>query len=274
MNIEYIKNVPQWFKEQKKLDLVLSNDIDSLLSCALLKEVKGWNVKYFYDFEKCYASKKIQNKTNERCWVDVAVLNGEKSFDNHVSMVSVLDAYNEQMINPNLITNVNNECYADKYAGSTALLIWSLYNLPIPDSEEAKMILLSIDCAFKGHYSDKFAEANKFYLCDMLGFEELYDVILRHDINEFYGTINKYRLNESIYIKDGKLKTKLNLKKIGELLGVDLQLPDDSCLLWKKYKIRTEKIIEGKIFTTDQIEEDIFSLAFTYKDNARYSKVV
>lgn len=273
MNLNYQDNFPQWFEEQNKLDLVLSNDIDSLVSCALLKEVKGWNVRYFYNFESCYASKALKNERNERCWVDVAVLNGEKAFDNHVSMVSVWDEYNKSMINPNLIANITNEYYPDKYAGSTALLIWSLYNLPLPKTEEGKMLLLSIDSSFKGHYTERFAEANQFYLCDMFDFGELYDVMERHDISEFYNLIDKYKLNDTITMKDGKLHTKLNLKKIGELLGIELELPDDSFLLWKEYEIRQEKINEEYICTTKDIANNIFTLAFTFRNSVRYSKV-
>ena len=272
MNIDYLENIPQWFEEQTKLDLVLSNDIDSLLSCALLKSVKGWDVRYFYDFENCYASKKLKNSTNERCWVDVAVLNGEKAFDNHVSMVTIWDDYNRQMINPNIMSHITNEYYTDKYAGSTALLIWSIYDLPLPKTEEGKMLLLCIDSAFKGHYYEKFAEANQFYLCDMLGFGELYDVMERHEIGEFYDMIEKYKLNDTIIMKDGRVYSELNLNVIGELLGVKLELPDDSFLLWKEYEIREEKIYDY-IHTANDISRNIFSLAFTYKNNVRYSKV-
>jgi hypothetical protein len=272
MNLDYLENIPQWFEEQIQLDLVLSDDIDSLLSCALLKKIKGWKVKYFYNFEKCYASRELKNGFNERCWIDVAILNGEKAFDNHVSMVTIWDEWNTQMINPNLIANITNEDYAEKYAGSTALLIWSAYNLPLPTTEEGKMLLLCIDSAFKGHYFERFAEANQFYLCDMFDFGELYDVMERHDISEFYSMIEKYNLNETITIKDGKLHTNLDLKKIGELLGVDIELPGDSFLLWKEYEIMQEKI-NDYIQTSRDIANNIFTLAFTFRNSVRYSKV-
>lgn len=272
MNIDYLEDIPQWFEEQNKLDLVLSNDIDSLLSCAILKKVKGWNIRYFYDFNNCYASKELKNSRNERCWVDVAILNGEKAFDNHVSMVTIWDEWNNQMINPNLIANITNEDYADKYAGSTALLIWSLYNLPLPKTEEGKMLLLCIDVAFKGHYYERFEEANQFYLCDMFDFGELYDVMERHEMGEFYDLIDKYKLNDEITIDKNGLHTKMDLKKIGELLGIEIELPDDSFLLWKEYEIMQEKI-EDYIHTARDIANNIFTLAFTYRNNVRYSKV-
>lgn len=272
MNLDYKENIPQWFEEQTKLDLVLSDDIDSLLSCALLKKVKGWNVKYFYNFENCYASKALKNGHNERCWVDVAILNGEKAFDNHVSMVTIWDEFNRQMINPNLIADITNEIYTDKYAGSTALLIWSLYDLPLPKTEEGKMLLLCIDSAFKGHYYEKFAESNQFYLCDMFGFGELYDVMERHRIQEFYDLIDKYNLNDTIVISNkGNLYCNMNLKKIGELLGVELELPNDSFLLWKEFEIMQEKV-NTYVDTYRDIANNIFTLAFTFRNSVRYSK--
>ena len=274
MTEEYINEIPQWFNEDCKLDLVLSNDIDSLVSCALLKKIKGWDVKYFYDFENSYAAHSLKKERHDRCWVDVAVLNGEKAFDNHVSMVTYWDQSNPNMINPNLVNNITNECYEDKYAGSTALLIWSIYDIPLPPTEEGKMLLLCIDSMFKGHYSEHFSEANTFYLCEMLGMDELLEVMNRHKAKEFYTLTDKYRLNNDlISFKEGKLQTDLDLKKIGELLGLELTLPDDSFSLWRKYKICHEKV-EEYIHTASDIARDIFSLSFTYKNSARYSKVV
>jgi hypothetical protein len=273
MNLDYIEQVPEWYNQTKKLDLVLSNDIDSLVSCSLLKEIKGWDVRYYYDFKHTYASDYLKVMQHERCWVDVAVLNGEKAFDNHVSMVSVWDDFNENMINPNLLADVTNEEYTDKYAGSTALLIWSLYDRPLPSTEEGKMLLLCIDSAFKGHYYDKFAEQNQFYLCDMFGFGELFDVMERHSIGEFYDLIDKYHLNDSFEIVNGKVRSKLDLKKIGELLELDIELPKDNFLKWKTYEIVTKKI-DNYMSTIRDIGEGIFTLAFTYRNSVRYSRTV
>lgn len=41
MEQNYRKLLPTWVDTEKNLDLVLSDDIDSLATCALLKEVKG-----------------------------------------------------------------------------------------------------------------------------------------------------------------------------------------------------------------------------------------
>lgn len=273
MNKKYKQCLPKWFGEQGKHDLVLSNDIDSLASCALLNKVNpNWKIRYFYDFKNCYASKLLKDEKNDRIWVDVAVLNGEKAFDNHVSMVSIWDEHNRNMINPNLINNVTNENYTDKYAGSTLLMLWSLYDIPLPETEEGKMLLLAIDIAFKGHYNERFEETNTFYICEMFGFDELYDVMERHSIDEFYALIDKYNLNEDIEFDDGELKTKLKLNEIGELLGLKLYLKNIDLCLWKSYEIKELKT-NSYMSNVGDISPFAFTLAFTYKNSVRYSKL-
>ena len=69
-----------------------------------------------------------------------------------VSLISDWDTWNTDMINLNLMCQVTNDNYTDKYAGSTLLTIWSVYDLPLPETEEGKMLLLCIDSAYKGFY--------------------------------------------------------------------------------------------------------------------------
>jgi hypothetical protein len=277
MNNNYKELLPKWFEEQTKHDLVLSDDLDSLLSCAILNKVKGWKVRYFYDFEHTYVSTKLKdeykNGLSDRVWVDVAILNGEKAFDNHVSMVSLEDDGNPNMINPNLFCYITNENYEDKYAGSTALMLWSLYGLPLPKTDKGKMLLLCIDSSYKGHYSDRFNKANTFYVKDVLGFTELYDLMNRKTYDDFYELTWQYGLNNKLNYEDGKIHTRLDIDEIGELLGIELNvLEDDVFVLWKEYEICDEDIRYYHRSCRD-ISTKAFTLAFTFKNKARYSKI-
>ena len=102
MKENYKQILPKWFEEQTNNELVLSNDLDSLLSCAILNQVNGWKVRYFYDFENLYKSDKISRiDKDKRVWVDVACLNGEKAFDNHVSCMNFAEIRQSNTINPN-----------------------------------------------------------------------------------------------------------------------------------------------------------------------------
>lgn len=271
MEREYLELVPDWYKTTKKLDLVLSDDIDSLASCSLLKKVKGWDIKYFYDFENVYASRDLEVMQHKRCWVDVATKDGY-AFDNHVSRVSMWDDWNKDMINLNMQSWISNENYSDKFAGSTLLMVWSLFNYPLPKTEKGMMLFLSIDSAFKGFYSDNFHGIQKHYLCDVLGFDELYKVIKRHKQYEFYDLIAELGLNAEIKYKDGHLETRLNLHEIGRLLELEIELPTmDNFFLWRELEIVEDKVRDYH-HTTNDISSKIITLAFTYKGAVRYSK--
>lgn len=269
MNNEYLELIPKWYNEDVKHDLVLSNDIDSLASCAVINKVKGWNIKYFYDFEKIYKVKD-HKEVNERCWVDVAIKEGH-AFDNHVSRITLMDDWNEDMINLNQINWITNEVYGDKYAGSTLLEVWSLYNLPLPKTEEGKMLLLAIDVAYKGFYNDNFHDIQKYYLCDVMGLNELYNVIKRHNRSEFYDIIAKYGLNADIVCKNGKLSSRLRLKEIGDLLGLELSIPSDTFEIEEELEIIEEKI-KSYYSSVDDVDRTLKTLAITFKNNMRYSR--
>lgn len=272
MNKNYKEILPKWFEEQKEYELVLSDDLDSLLSCAILNKIMNWKIRYFYDFEHLYIGEKSTKNAEQRVWVDVAVLNGEKAFDNHVSMVSLKDKRSSNMINPNVMCYITNENYADKYAGSTALLIWSLYGLPLPKSDEGKMILLAIDSAFKGHYSSKFEERNTFFLREVLGYDELVRLMERRTANDFYEIIAKYGLNKKIKYINGKIQTDLNIQTIGKLLDINLDIiEDDTYELLEQYCICEQDIINEQ--TVSDISKYAFTLAFTFKNSVRYSTV-
>ena len=68
-----------------KYELVLSDDIDSLVATCVVQSVKKhWTTEYFYDFKNIYCTNDvrfIENKAPTRVWVDVAIVRDEKAFD-------------------------------------------------------------------------------------------------------------------------------------------------------------------------------------------------
>lgn len=271
-----LKLIPNWWNEELNSDLVLSDDIDGLVSTSILKKCKGWNVEYFYDFEHLYITDKARNKTIEqrqkdRCWCDISILLDERCFDNHVNRRDVDDWENPLAINPNKIAHVTNKSYTGKYAGSTALLLWSLYKLPLPETEEGKMLLLSIDSAFKGFYYERFSDiwrANKYFISNLLDFPELYELMKRHTLDEFYNIVVKYNVEEDsreakkTRWNNGKLETNLDLKTISDLLGIDISLPDDE--FSELLELNTVNGYFGNMRIKD-LPENYMSAAYTYK---------
>lgn len=277
MEKKYLEKVPDWYKSNEKFDLVLSDDIDSLCSIAVVQSVHpNWEVDYFYDFDNIYADNDVyfkENKSATRVWVDVAIIKKEMAFDNHISRKDIEDYTNSLCINPNILANVTNYGYGRKYAGSTALLVWSLYNIPLPKTEEGKMLLLAIDSTFKGFYDSRFKERNRFFLCDVLGLEELYEVEKRHNINEFYQIISKYGLSNKIrYNSETKrIETKLDVATISEMLGIDIKLPTKEFNHWRSFKQCQGNMCGVK--SVKDISKGLVTLAFVYQNVAKYSIV-
>ena len=269
MNKKYLNQLPGWYQDNGECDLVMSDDIDALVSASLLTRIKGWNVRYFYNFDSLY--KNDSDKQHTRVWCDVAIIkNSERTFDNHVSRADKYDRVNKNCINPNLLNDVTARNYTRKYAGSTALLIWSIYGIPLPKTEKGKMLLLCIDSAFKGYYTKKFNYMCKYYLRDMFGFGELIEVLERHTKEEFYQMIDEYHLTNKIVISNnGHLFTDLDLETIGQLLELDLELPNIQFNKVKDLERRSGKFT-GRI---RDMKQKVLTLAYIYSDKVVCSVV-
>lgn len=265
MNKEYSSKFPQWYKEDLTNHVsCLSDDLDSLVGCSLLEKVKGVEIGYFYNFKELYRGTERDVKA---IGVDIALENG-RTFDNHVTMLNHKDRYNKMSINPNNIDNVSRDNYTDKYALSTALLIWSLYDIELPSTDEGKMVLLSIDSAFLGHYNDRFKPIQNKYL-SKLGFEELIDLQERYSLDDFRAVQRKYRMNSKIVMIKKGLRTTLPLREISDVLELELILPHNTFLVNNTLEISNEslnKYIGYSKYYIENGQTKIFSLALTGKN--------
>ncbi|MCD8398657.1 MAG: hypothetical protein LUD12_16045 [Lachnospiraceae bacterium] len=279
MEHSYLKRLPQWYtNNETEYDLVLSDDLDGLVATAAIKSANtDWHVNYFYDFDGLYICKKIQNKKNKsatRVWTDIAYIGNEMTFDNHVTLASAQDSYNRLSINPNIFGDktVSNENYYDKYCGSTALMVWSIYNLPLPESELGKMLLLAIDSTFKGYYAAaKWHDLNKHFIIDVFGFEDLYAVQQRHTEKEFLQLAGQYQINRKIYMNNGKIKSELDIALLSELLGIDLSLPLDDFINFAKFESTTKESSYTGRYIKNMSTDNILTAAFTGKNKIKYS---
>ena len=148
--------------------------------------------------------------------------------------------------------NITRQNYTEKYAGSTVLLLWSLYGLQKEGlTDEAMMMLLAIDSAFLGYYSSRYRQYIKHYLVDVLDLPEFYHCIERHEKEEFYAIQDKYRLREKITLKKGHVITKIDIDAINDILlwdtdtNLHIELPQDK-FYPDKYFIDVVKDIYGK----------------------------
>ena len=269
-----IKNLfPNWVNDDRYYDLILSDDLDSLFSCEILKEVKGWQINYFNDSFKALGITEFAN-SEKPIGVDLSLCEG-KTFDNHVVMMNEYDDYNSESANFNIIDKISRENYFDKYCGSTLLMIWSLYDIPLPETDEGKMILLCIDSTFKGFYSPwpKPRKANERYLVDYMGFPELHNLLHRYKQSDFLSVMRKYNLNKKIYLKDGYLQTDIKLDELREIFNFSFFLPKNRFYLREEYKTNIMRLPKNDYRQVKcDISENMYSIALTNRDFMSYSE--
>ncbi|GGJ77131.1 hypothetical protein GGR02_003023 [Anoxybacillus voinovskiensis] len=257
---------PKWIDETNiKYDLILGDDVDSSIGCNLLKVITNnkWDINYFYDFQNFYRHEKTENKT---IGVDMAFLKKVRCFDNHLSKRTKNDIYNELCANLNLVYNVSCENYTKKYSMSTLMLIMSLYDIPLPKTTEGKEILLAIDTAFKGFYSETFRPIHTNWL-ETLGYTELIDVLKQRDAKYFYEIIQQYGLHKKIYIdENGCLQSEIRFGAIQPFFDFEIGLPEQQFKLIKQCKRANHDVSKQM-----PERERIISLAYTKRDFVSYT---
>jgi len=263
------KAFPKWIDNMKKDKhvLSLSDDLDSLLGCSLLRNYFGLEINQFYDFNKIY---EIIPTNKEVIGVDQAIQHG-KTFDNHVVAFNYDDYINNESANINAILRINRENYTDKYCMSTALLIYSLYNIPLPSTLEGKRVLLAIDSGYLGFYSDFFKDTYLSYIRQM-ELDPLIEVLERSTINDFEEVKRKYHLKSKITINEnGILKTDIDLSSLESLFLLDLSLPEQPFTLVKTLnKPRKGQVNPNKKYSVKNIK-NLYSFALTKKNQYKYT---
>ncbi|WP_273484735.1 hypothetical protein [Desulforamulus ruminis] len=239
-----------------------------------METIKGWKPNFFnYDFKALGITENASSES-EVIGVDLSLCIG-KCFDNHVVMMNEKDWYNHESANFNIIDRISRENYFSKYCGSTLLMIWSLFDVPLPVSEEAKMILLCIDSTFKGFYSPyPFPrEANKKYLISYMDFPELYEVLERHKQSDFTNLIRKYNLAGKIKPKLGYLHTDIDLEALRKVFDLPFCLPKNRFYKKEEYESNARYLSKNDYrYVKKDISENMFSVALTKRDYINYSE--
>ena len=273
----------EWIDGSDEYGLILTDDIDSLLSCSILKQKKNWNVEQILLFKACSqnfdAYGETLNATHEAIGVDLALTNG-KCFDNHLTRFSPNgDKDNPQSINLNRIEGISRYRYKDKYNLSTVLLLWSLYDLPKEKlSDELMMLLIAIDGSFDGFYTqEQYIPIHEHWIRDVLELPEFLKCERRHTRADFEAIQDKYKLKEKIKIKKSNLYTDIDIEAINELLAwetdIQIELPADK--FYQKAVVRDNgSYISRDLSSIKKICENPFCSALTKKNYVCYSEIV
>ena len=278
----------EWIDSTNEYGLILTDDLDSLLSCAILKYVKGWNIEQTYIFKanKPIAKSKdsqlydylgtIKDATHEAIGVDLALTTG-KCFDNHLTQFSYDEKINPESINLNRIQNIYRQNYSKKYNLSTVLLLWSLYDLPKENlTDELVMLLIAIDGSYEGFFTDaRWVGIHEFWIRDVLDLPKFLECERRHTYKEFKEKYNIQRGHGKITLSRGHLITDIDLNEVNETLAwetdIQVELPEDKFYRKAVFKDNIAGI-KGYPSSIKTICDNPFSYALTGKWAVNYSE--
>lgn len=287
-----IEKENSWIDSKDEYGLILTDDLDSLLGCAILKQIKGWNIEQVMLFKASPNKQydylgRTENNIHEVIGVDLALTHG-KCFDNHLTAFSYGQKPNPEAVNLNNLCNICRNSYTHKYNTSTVMLLWSLYDLPKENlSDEMMMLLLSIDGTQDAYYlyQGKFRATLRKWLVDVLDMPQFYDCFERHTYSEFTDIRKKYMFDPKntghgkIVMEQGLLDTAIDIDAINDLFAwecdVQIELPKEKFYRKAVFKdmikdIRTQYPQRIESIT----DKEVYSYALTKKGLVNYSEKI
>ncbi|MEC1720604.1 hypothetical protein [Schinkia azotoformans] len=275
------ERLPQWYKEiTNEHKLILTNDLDSYFSCLILRKLFGCDIAMFYDFNSIYFNEKINS--DKLIGVDLAIEDERiKTFCNHVTRIHKDDKVNPLSININNINGIHRDNYFTKYAGSTLLMILSLFNNGDTFknlTQEQMKILMGVDSYFLGYYlNPKYEAYDSFrHYQKELELELFNDVLQSHTQYE----LSQFQRDKSIVgkIETWDLFTEYPLKTTLDLEYLKEQFPTlewgylDSLIFTKKLDLNSKKNT-GYINSKADLSSRLFSFALTRKNEMKYTTI-
>tara|TARA_B100000131_G_C18052317_1_gene586951 strand:+ start:78 stop:992 length:915 start_codon:yes stop_codon:yes gene_type:complete len=198
---ENIINKYPWIDEDNH-QFIISANYDGLICAALLNHFKGWNLVGYYNLESIWLSDDALKNKNQLIWVDLNVIPRQgRSIGGHITSIKdeIIPGF-DTSLNPNIIAKINSSNFKRKFPLSTILLLLWIYNITIPKTLLAKMLILHSDSTWlkAQHYIDNtnwwinnLREYRwKWFLnnIDSKTYENRVEDLLYPKINEIYAT--------------------------------------------------------------------------------------
>lgn len=247
-------------EKRNNLYLVLTNDIDSLISCNFLMKNYGIPIGGFYDFKEWRKSSNvIYGKRSIPFFVDGDISYPYYCVGNHPRLTKNSNCFN-------LNQNIGERNYTKKIACSTFYVLLWLNNMKAYNKMtfKQKELLLMLDSFYMQYF--KFNNIwnvwNKY--CKT---EDLTDIVKRKTYDEWEELSIELGLSKHIYLKNNSLVFGFDIDYINNQFDIKITTPD---IVFDKSMLQLD-IVECKA-TDDIIEKDIFSGARIYKNSFRYSR--
>jgi len=144
-----IINKYPWINE-KNHKFIISADYDGLICASLLNHFKQWELVGYYNLESIWLSDDALKNKNNLIWVDLNVIPKQgRSIGGHITSVAdeIIPGF-DTSLNPNMIAKINSSNFKKKFPLSTILLLLWVYNINIPKTLLAKMLVLHSDSSW------------------------------------------------------------------------------------------------------------------------------
>lgn len=274
MQTDIRKLYSEWTNDltKDKYNLIMTNDMDSLLSAMFLKHHFGLEVNSFFSF---YSMSKIDTTDQrEPIGVDAALVTG-KTFDNHLTQLNASSYINVQSANINNVSGVHRGRYTDKFAMSTLIQLYAMYSIPLPESIQGKLIVLCTDVGFKGYYDERYRGTFLSYL-EKFEMMELVEVLETYTKDQMYWFMLRAELDLTIRLKQsGKNKGKLYYESSGNNPDLTARWADEIDIAWFEKHLgfpvelpeatfETVEKFTAKTIEWDELDKKTMQRAFSY----------
>lgn len=292
MNEEYLETIkelhPWIFDKDFKAAICVTDDLDSFLSTLIiLKYRPDWEIGYFYSFDTGLYMKQGIDTTLQVVGADLSHPR-IRCFSNHLTVLTPdcyeEGNYNKQDVNLNTIDKNTALNYFKKYNLNTFLLVASIFGFEFK-TEQSRFLSLIADSAYWPFEQPKsFADSGvqKKYLCDVLGYPDVWDVQNIYPRKDFIEVQKVQNYKSKLHITEVGIEffNDVDIEKMCEGLGLECNLWDftgDFRLVqkhrsdWDYYRDRNGRI--NKTFSKED-KAKMFTFVATSKAVVKYSMPV
>ncbi len=149
LNREEIFQHFPWLRDRGR-PMVISTDIDGLLSAAFLHHHLGWQVAGYYDRATLWLSTMTDEQRERLVWVDLDICRpGCPALGHHIlTLTGDAPAALSCVCNANLLAGIGADSFTSKYPFSTVLFLMWLHEVPLRRDLIARLLVLHADSSW------------------------------------------------------------------------------------------------------------------------------
>ena len=135
-----------WLQDRDR-PMIISNDLDGLLSAAFLHHHLGWRVSGYYDCATLWLNSTAFDSRDELIWIDLDICHPACTAVGHhiLTLNDQIPAALQHLLNPNLLAGIGAHAFTSKYPFSTILFLLWLHGIEVRRDLLARLLILHAD---------------------------------------------------------------------------------------------------------------------------------